>query len=440
MFKWLSRVSHVPRIAVAKVIEKVLSRTALSAAALLPLAHLTSLGVMEASGFVLMIASVALFAMECWSNPSAALNRVRSGAALPIVSYAVLTLLSIAVMLDQAGDQIAALRELKWVLYLFAFLYFFDRFWSDTWERYAFVLSGAVALMGILAFCQFLYGWEWPRAESVLERWGAYFRVTGFFNTPQSFAGNLGMATLFLLGYTLSQLADLSRITGRAQIHLLLSVGMGALGVVLTLTRSAWLGGAMTVVFAFSRVKKGWGALILLILLCITATGLYSESIFNARLSSDVSVNGQSIEIRRELWNANWRMFQDFPYLGIGPGQNVKQLEAYYEAAEVEYRVIDRAHSNTLEHLAGQGIFVAGLYWAFSAYFLWAAYSLSVRDGVGSFARGIAAGSLFAQIYFHILGLVDSNFFDQEVKNVIVWIWALTAAVWSRNKKAGMSD
>lgn len=429
--------SHVPRLTVGKVIEKFLSRIALWAAALLPVAHLTSLGVMEASGFVLLIASATLFALECTVNPAAALRRLGAGATLPVVGYAIFTLLSIGVMLDQADDQMAGFRELRWILYFFAYLYFFERFWSEGWERYISVLSGAVALMGLFALCQFVYGWEWPRAESVLQPWGGYFRVTGFFNTPQSFAGNLGMATLFLLGFTLSQWAGRSSAVDKPLLHLLLSPGLGALGVCVTLTRSAWFGGALAVVLAFGRVKKRWGAVTLLILLCITATGLYSESTFNDRLSSDVSVNRQSIEIRQELWGAHWLMFQDFPYLGIGPGQNVKQLEAYYERAEVEYRVIDRAHSNTLEHLAGQGIFVAGLYWAFSAYFLWAAYSLSVRNGVGGLAKEIGAGSLFAQIYFHILGLVDSNFFDQEVKNVVVWIWALTTAAYSRNT-AGM--
>ena len=96
---------------------KLLSRMALVAATLLPLAHLTSLGVMEASGFILLVASGALFAWESSVNPSASLERIHSGAAMPIVGYAALTLLSIGVMLDQPHDQIAALRELKWVLY-----------------------------------------------------------------------------------------------------------------------------------------------------------------------------------------------------------------------------------------------------------------------------------------------------------------------------------
>ncbi len=418
---------------------KLLSRIALLAAALLPVAHLTSLGVMEASGFILLVASGALFALESSVNPSASLERIHSGAAMPIVGYAALTLLSIGVMLDQPHDQIAALRELKWVLYFFAFLYFFDRFWSDAWRRYIPVLSSAVALMGLFGLCQFVYGWEWPRPESVLSPWGEYFRVTGFFNQPQSFAGNLGMATLFLLGFTMSHFERGSRVVENPPFHLLAFVIMGLLGVLLTLTRSAWLGAAVVAVLAFGRVKTSWGAITLVVFLVLTGIGWYSGSPFSDRLSSNVSGNKESIETRQELWGANWRMFKESPYLGIGPGENLNRLEEYYGQMSVKYGRIDRAHNNTLELLASRGIFATGFYLIFSAYFLWAAHCLSTSQGIGSLARGVGAGSLCAQAYFHILGLTDSNFFDQEVKNVVVWIWALTAALFHRAKKGGLA-
>lgn len=426
--------SHDLEFAADTVIEKLLFRLAISAAALLPVAHLSSLGIMEASGFVLMVASAGLFILEARANSATAVSRIRCGAAVPIAGYAVVTLLSIGMMLDQANDQIDALRELKWVLYFFAFLYFFNRYWSDAWARYIVVLSAAVALMGLFGVFQFVFGWEWPRSESVLEPWGRYFRVTGFFNTPQSFAGNLGMATFFLLGITLAKFSGALRVAEKPPLHLLISVGVGLLGVLLTLTRSAWLGGAITAVLALGRVKKSWGVITVLIFLFLTSLSLSSGSTFSERLSSDVEVNSKSIEIRQELWGAHWRMFQDSPYLGTGPGKNLKQLEEYYAAVTVEHGVIDRAHNNILEHLAGQGIFVAGLYLIFSGYFLWAAYWLSAHQNLGVFVTGVGVGSLLAQIYFHFLGLVDSNFFDQEVKNVLVWLWALTAAVYQRKK------
>ena len=211
-------------------------------------------------------------------------------------------------------------------------------------------------------------------------------------------------------------------------------MALGSLGVLLTLTRAAWVGLAVTLVITLARVKKKWGVIALLGTALLVATSLNSGSIFGDRLSSDVAVNIKSIEVRLELWAANWQMFLSQPYLGVGPGQNLFQLEGVYAQADVEHGVIDRAHNNVLEHLAALGIFVASLYLIFSGYFLWAAYCLTSRSNSDLFARAIGAGSLLAQIYFHILGLVDSNFFDQEVKNSIVWLWALTAALFLRHR------
>lgn len=423
-----------------KVIDKLLTRLALAAAVLLPIAHLTSLGVMEMCGFVLFATGTVLFMREAMRDPAGALGRMRAGAVAPIAGYTVFSLLSIGLMLSQADDQIEALRELKWVLYFFAFLYSFERAWNNSWRRFIPVLATTVSLMGLFALGQFVKGWEWPRPESVLAPWGHYFRVTGFFNTPQSFAGNLGMATFFLLGYGLAGSVGASRVTQKLPLHLAVSAVMGALGVVLTLTRSAWFAGATIAVLALGRFKKSWGALALLALMCLSGLTVYSGSVFSDRLSGEVDLNIQSIEIRQELWSANWRMFSEYPILGVGPGQNVKQLENYYDNGAVEYAIIDRAHNNILEHLAGQGIFAAIFYLIFSGYFIWIAYWLSRQQSFGDFARGIGSGSLFAQIYFQALGLVDSNFFDQEVKNAVVYLWALTAAVFGRVKYGGVAE
>ena len=71
---------------------------------------------------------------------------------------------------------------------------------------------------------------------------------------------------------------------------------------------------------------------------------------------------------------------------------------------------------------------------------IWIAYWLSAQRRIGDFAKGVGSGSLFAQIYFQALGLVDSNFFDQEVKNSVVYLWALTAAVFGRIKHEGGAE
>ena len=200
--------------------EKWLVRVGLCALTLLPVAHLTSLGVMEMAGFVLLVVCAGLFVSEAINDGLIALNRLRSASALPILGYTAVTLISITLMLEHAADQLSALRELRWVLYFFAFAYFFERFFNTAWGRYLPVFAAVITVMGAFSIGQFLFGIEYPRPESVLERWGDYFRVTGLFNVPQSFAGNLGMAVFFLLGMTLGQHREAVSVSTLSLIHI----------------------------------------------------------------------------------------------------------------------------------------------------------------------------------------------------------------------------
>jgi len=415
-----------------------LYRAGLCALVLLPVAHLTSLGVMEMAGFVLLVASLGLFLTEAIADAPMALSRVRSRVALPVLGYSVVTIMSAWVMLESTEDQLSALRELKWVLYFFAFAYFFDRYFTEAWERYVPVLATIVILMGAFSAAQFLYGLEYPRAESVLEQWGDYYRVTGLFNVPQTFAGNLGIALFMLLGMTLAQVSIGASAMTRSTAYQIVAITLGAVGLLLSLTRAAWLASAVVGVLALGRTKKRWGAALLVVLVAVAGLGNGSQTIIADRFSGDIDRNERSILHREALWQANWEIVKDHPWLGIGPWQNVRALPTYYaqtQPADASY--IGHAHNNVLQVLASQGIFAALCYVGFCAYFLWAAYAVASRETSGRFVRGLALGSLYSQLYFHLLGLVDSPFFDQEVKNMIVFIWALTFALHQRARRGG---
>ena len=413
-----------------------LYRAGFCALALLPVAHLTSLGVMEMAGFVLLVASLGLFLTEALANAPMALSRVRSRVALPVLGYSVVTIMSAWVMLESTEDQLSALRELKWVLYFFAFAYFFERYFTDAWARYVPVLATIVILMGAFSAAQFLYGLEYPRAESVLEQWGDYYRVTGLFNVPQTFAGNLGIALFMLLGVTLTQLSVGARTMTRSTAYQIVAVTLGAVGLLLSLTRAAWLASAALGVLALGRTKKKWGAALLLVVVAVAGLGNGSQTIIGDRFSGDIDRNERSILHREALWQANWEIVKDHPWLGIGPWQNVRELPAYYEKNQsITSSYIGHAHNNVLQILASQGVFAALFYLWFCVYFLWAAYSLAQRSNVDSLVKGIGLGSLYSQLYFHFLGLVDSPFFDQEVKNMIVFIWAMTVALHRREAR-----
>ncbi len=384
---------------------------------------------MEIAGFLLLAASIGLFLMEWFTDGPAALGRVRSIVVIPILGYVAMTATSAAVMLEHTEDQLSALRELKWVLYFFAFAYFFEKYFITSWERYLPAFTATVFLMGAFSIAQFIYGLEYPRSESVLDQWGEYFRVTGLFNLPQSFAGNMGMALFMLLGITLAQInSPAPNKVHPVRYRCAAASLLGAVGLILSLTRAAWVAGAVVGVLALARAKKVWGVMLLLAVLILAALGSGSQTIFGDRLSGDIDRNERSILHREALWEVNWGIVKDHPWLGVGPWQNLQDLPAYPSD-------ITHAHNNVLQVLASQGVVSAMFYLGFCAYFFWAAYSLSSCETAHRLVRGLALGSLYSQIYFHLLGLVDSPFFDQEVKNMIVFIWALTFALHQRERR-----
>ena len=143
--------------------------------------------------------------------------------------------------------------------------------------------------MGAFSVAQFLYGLEYPRSESVLQKWGDYYRVTGLFNVPQSFAGNLGIALFTLLGVTLAQVNSSGLPTARLTMHRVVAVTLGALGLLLSLTRAAWLASVLVGVIALGRARKMWGVALLLAVVALAGRGSVSETIIGDRFSGDIA-------------------------------------------------------------------------------------------------------------------------------------------------------
>lgn len=412
-----------------------LYRAGLFALALLPVAHLTSLGVMEMAGFLLFVTSAGLFLMECVTDAPLAFSRVRSIVALPVFGYGIITIISTLMMLESVDDQLAVLSELKWILYFFAFAYFFERFANSSWCSYLGPFLIVIALMGVFALLQFFFGWEFPRAVRVVDPVGDFFRVTGFFNVPQSFAGNTGMAVLFVVGILSCNYVRPWKSNLPVLFFAAPPIILGSIAVLLTLTRSAWLAWAAVLIFAAGRVRLTWSFFAAFLMACCLAQIVQSNGIIAARLLSDTGHHQASIEQRIEIWQANWQMLTDYPLLGVGPEKNIERIDEYYDSTALHRRIAS-AHNNVLEVATTRGIFAAVSYCLVAAYFLITALRLANSSDAGVLVSAVATGSLYAQVYFHILGIVDNNFFDREAKNLIIFVWALTSAASIRRHKS----
>jgi O-antigen ligase len=132
------------------------------------------------------------------------------------------------------------------------------------------------------------------------------------------------------------------------------------------------------------------------------------------------------------VWKANWLIFLDHPLLGVGLGLNTPLMPQYY--AQLGYPTEtfkSHAHNDLLQMLAGVGLFGALCYIIFCAWFLRAAYLTWRRlPSNATWYRSLALGSFLAQIYFHIGALTQCNFTNGINNHLLIFLWALTAALY----------
>ena len=120
----------------------------------------------------------------------------------------------------------------------------------------------------------------------------------------------------------------------RRRFGIVLLVGLLAIGVYFTMTRSVWLGlilaGSLFVWLPASRQLKG-AMVIAATVICIVAFPVISKNIFSFKRDKDVTQSEMemSAQMRPMFALVAWKMFQDRPLFGVGFGQYAKTKHPY---------------------------------------------------------------------------------------------------------------
>ncbi len=302
----------------------------------------------------------------------------------------------------------ATTQQLKWVLALF----FFSLIVASGW-----------------AVVQFFTGSQWPRIDrNVVQPYGDYFRATGFFSLSLTFAYSVGMGSLLALSVCLG-----SEAIGRGlKAIAFVAFWAGSVAVVVSLTRGAWLayGLSMIALMIMMKGKKGFFASV--ICLALFSNFVFFNSGLKERFMTLFDRANQSSSTREAIWAANWEMFKDNPWLGVGLTRNSDLLLSYYEKlgfGEIEF--VGHAHNNFLQMLSGGGIFGGLLYCLVIGAFLLISLRAYWRLRFTQWG-GVVAGILIAQIYLQIGGLTECNFTDGEVLHALLFQWAWLLALSTR--------
>lgn len=341
--------------------------------------------------------------------------------------FAVIVGIGIALSSASSADRWKEFGRIRFVIW-YAVLFYWLRYEGRKFPWMP-VLAGASALIGVYGVCQHFIPVDLFHAEGkkiilyAIPETKTGPLVLGAFNHHLTFSNvYLTFAALFFsVG-----IGDVRRrwpYLMLGLLHFLLCFW--------TQSRSAWIAvpiAAFVVAMGKSR-RLAFGAVALA---AVTLTTLYwTDAGFHQRFErtffqKDDLYNGGP---RYRLWAANWEMFKERPWFGVGWNQNERLAKTYVD------RLYPKRTDNFYGHAHSQFVQVlssAGALGLLAYLILWAAVFVRLVKGAGRLSldgvdRWIALGLLGGFVGFHIQGLTQWNFGDAEVLHNVLFFWAVAA-------------
>jgi len=199
----------------------------------------------------------------------------------------------------------------------------------------------------------------------------------------------------------------------------------------MTFTRSAWLGWAVAV-FAVVSLKRP-RLLIFGIPAAILAFALMPLPYF-ARVVSSVDTRQSSNFDRIRMFQGGVEIIKDYPLLGVGPG-NIKEIYPLYRKPDAPRFRIPHLHNNLTQLWAERGVLALVAYLMLNALFL-RECARAWRGPDAKYAEigvAVCAGLCVA-------GMFEFNFGDTEVFLALLDLFALVIAFTEQPSPAGAAN
>jgi O-antigen ligase len=243
-------------------------------------------------------------------------------------------------------------------------------------------------------------------------------RITGGLSVYMTYAGLLMCFALLFASLAF----DASR-TARARSADAALALLAALGVSLSLTRSAYVGLAVGLALILATAHA---RLLLALPVAVLAAALLVPAAVKARALSSFDPNDPTMRDRILMWRAGAAMVADRPLFGLGP-KRVKDLYPVYRRPGWVLPNPGHLHSNAVTIAAETGIPSLLAYLAFvGAFFVGAVRRLR---GADPFDAAVVRGSLAVMAALFASGLFEMNFGDVEVLMATLVIASLPFAL-----------
>ena len=333
--------------------------------------------------------------------------------------------------------------EQRWLLVAFAISYIlifaFDKLFS---KKFILALAGFVALICVYSLVQFFTGIDafrkveyYPQIIAGTKIW----RAKGFFSSTMTFSTIFGMWFCFLVPFAFFPLKNIAKGELQKLSKKYYYAFMFLLGVCLicTFTRGMWLSVILSLgllsIFFLSKVYALYYAGFITSLLAI---GLSTSSVFRERFTSIVSLSNHSNYQRLDIWKANWAMFLDHPWFGVGLHFTDDLLTEYYQKLNMAASFVGHSHNSYFQLLTGGGILVFISYLVFNIALI---YQLAKIANSNLELKGPAIGVIGALLCFHFNGFVESSIIDTEVRHAYTFFIAVGLFLFFKNKNKRLS-
>lgn len=310
---------------------------------------------------------------------------------------------------------------MRWIFVLWGLAFALGQAWDLGFEkslvRLWMVMVGFLGLYGLL---QCLTGVDLIREGRVLPQGDGIFKAVGFFSLSLTFAYSLGLSTFAV---------SLPALGQRRVEWGVLTCLLGAVGLISSMSRGAWLASILCVLIYLLVNRPRW---VLPSIACFgflaTALTFFSGG-FGRKIVDMAQLKvDHSSSMRLDLWRAYWQIFLDHPWFGIGLLDGDKLVPEYYLRLGIDQPFVSHAHNNLLQWLAGAGLFGFCAYVTVIGIFLVKTWRLRAVN----FAWGWSL--LLAQIFLHLGGLTEANFINASVNHFLVFIWAIVLTLEQRGR------
>ena len=307
---------------------------------------------------------------------------------LPLLAFSAATVLSSALSLDPLTSAGTLHRLLVFALVPLAAV-LVNGAW---WPRLLTGLAAATSVLAVWGIQQYLQG-----ANHLGHR------IRGPLSHYMTYSGWLLLAVLVLL-------AALVLGPRRRWWWLAPAAALGAVAIVLSLTRNAWVGLAAGVLL----LAVVWRRRVLwLYPAAALALWLFFPGAVMERAVSTFDLGQHANYDRMCMVVSGGQMIRDHPWTGVGPDMVPRVYPLYRRDDAPRWRV-PHLHNNPVQIAAERGIPALIAYgWLLGAFFVAAWRRLATGEGEG---RTAAAAALVAVAGISVAGLFEYNFWDAEIQ------------------------